>query len=1348
MVLISAPQSFAHCGNCSDTCGPCDYPGDNDTGSRPSQCKPCDRTCQAGGKGTNNSPNGVAGGGSGGSGAGGSGGGGLSVGTDPNLLVNGASGGAGCANPPCNSGVRGGAYGNVDQSFFQGNGQTGSPLSAAESGQADNGKRLMQLIRQDYFVTGNGGVPLEMARRYNNRSDNYFDNADGNTALGPRWHFAYEMRVNVVSDGNDTYVRRSDGGPTYLYYKSSGLWESDAASGESLKLERQASYFKLSTTDPNVWYRFDLTTGRLQKIRYRNGNLITLSYTGSQVTRADFDHESSDIDDRYLRFSYSNITYEGKTRSRLTHVYSGHGATEEDVCTYEYDTAHSGMLQQVNDRFGRMVEYYVNELQFSDVYQLTAIWTKDVDDNWLCRCSYVYDQHHNMIRVRDGGGMTIFRNEIGENYYTEQVIFPAHDTNREQMKCLLLNWNRKPLTTEMAVINANGTTNTTIRQKQNFTTDAGYGYGEGEGMNDTDQVKEVYESVDADGNPIGAVTKYDYLDETTTGPVCDRKYVKKITYPDETTVEFGYDSMYNVVQTTAPLGRASKSYHDSDGNLKWTQNPLGETWYYTYDSYGRLTQIEDPTSGTVQYAYNSYGNVSTTTNTEGRATTYSYDSRNRVSSVTALGVMTSYDYDEHDWLTTVTDALDNQTVHAYDALGRRISTKDPLGNATQKVYSTSNTLVNVVYSDDSRTTFTYDFYGRLTAFTNQRGKTWNYFYDEDNHLTSETTPLDKLTTYAYIGRECCSSCGSGGQGKLGQMTRADGSVTSYTYDLMSRLTRVDYVGTSDYVTFTYDDAGRRTEMTDTRLPSSDLGGQTFQWAYDALDRVTTETYPDSNTIVYGYDSLGRRTSVKDPDGNTTTYAYANTASNKKLSYINNNSLGSRIDFTYDASDGLLTQEYSTNYSQTNWTYDGLKRVQSLSTRDSYDENVNSETYTYNADSIRTRVNFTNDFTGPYEKLYSYDSLLRLTEEHERDSSSATLYRRAYTYDFGGNRTEMVNYDGSTTVTTDYTYNDGDQLTEEGDYNYSYDDNGNIIYKDDSLGEGWYWYHDSENRLYAFSEDQTWTYVYYDYDALGRRILREDWNGNKRKYYYNGLNILMVKQKPSGGSWSTKTAYVLKQAPVGQIVSAREYSGGMPNDMWYHYDLLGNVTAITDYNNGVLDKRDQEAFGNVTGGTPAGFQLTTKEYDSDAGLYYFNARWYDCASAQFYEKAPMHRSREHPYGFVLNLPTARVDATGRIDDYFPPFDGNCCNHSGEAIWVLVANQWIILRDGQCTETDCDGMQCGGVFYPASWYDELDCRRDGCYEVDVIWDDKLDPPDPPIDPKTRGANRPCPSRKIKR
>jgi YD repeat-containing protein len=147
-----------------------------------------------------------------------------------------------------------------------------------------------------------------------------------------------------------------------------------------------------------------------------------------------------------------------------------------------------------------------------------------------------------------------------------------------------------------------------------------------------------------------------------------------------------------------------------------------------------------------------------------------------------------------------------------------------------------------------------------------------------------------------------------------------------------------------------------------------------------------------------------------------------------------------------------------------------------------------EEYTYNAASMRTRIDYSSDaFFQPYHKLYSYDALGQLVQEHKRWSgSNASAYRYAYTYDPAGNRTQMVHFNGSTTRTVVSAYNDGNQLTTHDGNAAAYDANGNLRYVD-SDSDPRELEHNSDNRLVTVWPDKG--ELHFVYDALGRRLAR-------------------------------------------------------------------------------------------------------------------------------------------------------------------------------------------------------------------------------------------------------------------
>jgi YD repeat-containing protein len=220
-----------------------------------------------------------------------------------------------------------------------------------------------------------------------------------------------------------------------------------------------------------------------------------------------------------------------------------------------------------------------------------------------------------------------------------------------------------------------------------------------------------------------------------------------------------------------------------------------------------------------------------------------------------------------------------------------------------------------------------------------------------------------------------------------------------------------------------------------------------------------------------------------------------------------------------------------------------------------------------------------------------------------------------------------------------------------EWEYSYDANGNQTVEVDATGEtGWWREHTRENRLAAVHRKvrgTTVSSVSYVYDAQGRRLMRTGPDGVKTRYYYDGLGVVLTKEKPVGGSWRTKHVYALKAAALGHIISERTMTAwnaqGTPTawtDKWFHYDLLGNVTLETDANAQVTARVDMEAFGTVLTGGQARFRLRGVGFDPNADLYIVSTRAYSV-------KQGRHLERNSPYTAFGSNPVA-VLSFGRTE----------------------------------------------------------------------------------------------------
>jgi RHS repeat-associated protein len=99
-----------------------------------------------------------------------------------------------------------------------------------------------------------------------------------------------------------------------------------------------------------------------------------------------------------------------------------------------------------------------------------------------------------------------------------------------------------------------------------------------------------------------------------------------------------------------------------------------------------------------------------------------------------------------------------------------------------------------------------------------------------------------------------------------------------------------------------------------------------------------------------------------------------------------------------------------------------------------------------------------------------------------------------------------------------------------------------------------------------------------------------------------------------------------------------------------------VRQLTNMAGTVTDTYEYDAFGNsftVSGSTPNEFMYRGEQYDSDLGLYYLRARYYNPLTGRFMSRDPESGSELdpkslHKYLYAEGDPIDDIDPTGRID----------------------------------------------------------------------------------------------------
>ena len=138
--------------------------------------------------------------------------------------------------------------------------------------------------------------------------------------------------------------------------------------------------------------------------------------------------------------------------------------------------------------------------------------------------------------------------------------------------------------------------------------------------------------------------------------------------------------------------------------------------------------------------------------------------------------------------------------------------------------------------------------------------------------------------------------------------------------------------------------------------------------------------------------------------------------------------------------------------------------------------------------------------------------------------------------------------------------------------------------------------DAENRLVSVSEGST-ELASFQYEANGirtRKVVgtvttdyarggstvveeRSSASGVTRYFHGPGIDNLLASQGPTGVSYPTQ-------------------------------DHLGSVREITDTVGNVVTRCGYDPWGNST--APSGYAYAGREWDPEAGLYYYRARYYD------------------------------------------------------------------------------------------------------------------------------------------
>ena len=505
-----------------------------------------------------------------------------------------------------------------------------------------------------------------------------------------------------------------------------------------------------------------------------------------------------------------------------------------------------------------------------------------------------------------------------------------------------------------------------------------------------------------------------------------------------------------------------------------------------------------------------------------------------------------------------------------------------------------------------------------------------FAYDIANGKVTKTDPDDRTLVYQYDAVNRLDSIEFSNQTPI--------ETIDYIYEpLSNNLEEVSYHGGSQV--FGYDSFDRVITITDKGVTPNLL--TTFR--YDHKDRVTWIEYPDTSKVCYEYDPDSRITRVGRGQADASMDAPCGQTDIDKIDYVYDNR--GRLSKITRPNDIESFIEY---YDET-----GLVRI--AGHQKANGGLIYSDRYVYfpNTNLYRTIIRTTPE--GLKATKYTYDAYKRLETVKEASGRLTT-----FTYDaFGNRRLETI------ACPANYTPNTGEKAC--GTYRYAYTAQSNrleTIYLNETEIESFLYNDSGRITRRTKNTDQV---TRYDYDDRGLLTLVTHADLTTTSFTYDGLGVR--KSKTINGTDTTYYAtanlfgfsrVLMEVNPTSSLTPVHTYAYGghsqviaestSENNYLLHEGTVGSVSHTFDEAGQLTGQYDYDPFGKPLNPTPNRFGYTGEQYDSETGLLYLRARYYDPSLGRFISADPFWGRLEDPVSqnrfiYVHNNPLLYTDPSG-------------------------------------------------------------------------------------------------------
>jgi RHS repeat-associated protein len=723
-------------------------------------------------------------------------------------------------------------------------------------------------------------------------------------------------------------------------------------------------------------------------------------------------------------------------------------------------------------------------------------------------------------------------------------------------------------------------------------------------------------------------------------------------------IQIEYDENFNVTKEINTLSGVKKfNYYDKSNLLvevKRNFESASPYLAYTRDDLGNITSEKDADDVEMRYEYSEEGcncsvneNIKRAIDGNGHITEFKHNWRGQVveqKSAKGNFIRNKFDARGNKKRVTVYDA--KNTVETdynliYDSINNlsSVSEKIPVLDTYKTSYPTPY-LLGPVKSYWYYQTYYYDKAGNNLGVRKSGGDSYSDImavenkYNNYNKLVEKNLWLEEYyKKYTLIDK------------------------VEYSYDKMFNVTKVSNIHSN--LEFEYDKANRQTRAStikdlanDKRQPNSSL-----RFTYNKGTRISNLRNNNSHVQTFGRDEIGRLGKV-----------LISGTGNKSLGEINRGfDEYSRVD------EVALTNSLKMNMDYTN--ADRLRSVKTgnklFSTLD-YGRSGNirtKETNLYSANFSYDQENQVIDarFKGRFEDL-NEQFIWNASGNKLNGKALRTLYSQS-----SSNKAEkpyIVNgrvLEDAFDSTTQYGV---------GKYSYAYNIRGEVsVIIDNETKKKRVFSYDPEGKLIkiiladisSWSGGKIYQTVNFRYDGLGRRIekevIGESGELSRNHYVYFKENLLYKFDK----FYNEVNKYILQDGIDNQY-------GFVKDDKVYffHRDHLGSVTGILNEAGETLFEIKYSIFGKIEkvlrgsseevsvdtliSETGSEYFFTGREYDSEVGLYFYRARYYNPAQGRFLTSDPLglEGGDTNFYRYVSNNPINFNDPLGMFQ--CSPYEG--------------------------------------------------------------------------------------------